>query len=77
MAGLATIQELLETALSNAPEADRNKLAQAIEDFAEQQPRAWHFHNAGPLAGLLDALVEGTDARPGLAAQMKMDGCNA
>ena len=71
MAGLVKIEELLSTALSHAPEEDRQKLAQAIEDFAATYSRSWKHLQASPYAGLMDAIVEGSDAMPGLQQVME------
>lgn len=63
--GTALITALCE-AVKAAPEAKRNALAQAIEDYATQRGRAYHnLFERGGLAGMLmTELVETVDARP-------------
>lgn len=71
MAGLVQIEELLTAALEHAPDEHRQKLAQAIEDFAYKYPGSWKHLQASPYEGLLDAVVMGTDAMPGLQREME------
>ena len=68
MVGLVQIEELLTTALNNAPELDRQRLAQAIENFYAEKRHTWRHMQQGPYAGLLDAMVIGCDAMPGITA---------
>lgn len=63
-----TRQELLlalANTIAHAPDADRNRLAQALEDYAYGYSRSYKQMTAGGtmLASLLDTLEEASDAR--------------
>lgn len=63
--GQAVIDALLAV-LDKAPEAERNALAQAIEDYARERPRTFRSlqRKGGLLVEVLETMIEGTDARP-------------
>ena len=58
----ARIEIALRACIEAAPERTRNALAQAIEDYAEQQPRRPAQDTM--MGVLLDAMIEASDARP-------------
>jgi len=59
--------EALEFAISTAPEAKRNALAQAVEDYAKAYPRTWGgltSHRQAPfMLKLIETIIEASDAR--------------
>lgn len=55
------LANFLEQAIAAAPEAERNQLAQALEDYFEQFPNT--RIQAPMLRHFLDAMIEATDAR--------------
>lgn len=73
-----TKRDALMTALlaciEAAPEAKKGPLADAIQDYAATYHRTWNsavdYRNNRLLAELLDAIVEGSDARPGIDTEL-------
>lgn len=69
----ALISALL-VCITEAPEAKRNALAQTVEDYARTYKRTFNdaidYRHNRLLAELLDAIVEGSDARPGIEDQL-------
>lgn len=62
----AAIVTALMDLIDRAPSEQRNRLAQAIEDYAESFPNAWAAQTSGDrnpfLADLLDAMTDAADA---------------
>jgi hypothetical protein len=66
--------DAVRNVLEKAPEADRNALAQAIEDYARERSRAFRSIQQVPahhailglhlLVEILETMIEATDARP-------------
>jgi acyl-CoA reductase-like NAD-dependent aldehyde dehydrogenase len=67
----AQLAELIADTLAKAPEADKQKLADAIETYADARPNNWQRMQQGTTGRLLDAIIEAVDARPGWLAQLK------
>jgi len=55
------IGNLLQNCIANAPEKDRNQLAQALEDYFEMFPNTQI--RGRMMQEFLDAAIEGSDAR--------------
>ena len=55
------IGNLLADCIAHAPEMDQQQLAQALEDYFEQYPNT--RVQGRMLSTLLDAMIEGSDAR--------------
>jgi hypothetical protein len=66
------IERILGEILEKVDDKDKQRLAQAIEDFADKHPRAWKRFSDTPFAGMLDVLVMGSEAMPGIQAHMRM-----
>ena len=60
------LDDALRAVVAAAPEAKRNALAQAVEDYAEARPRVFRddVGKAGLHGTLFDTLIEASDARP-------------
>lgn len=67
------IADYLIEVIAHSDDEHRQHLAQMLEDYAEKYPRTWETlkqgkGNAG-LSLLIDSMVEGSDARPGMVSQ--------
>jgi acyl-CoA reductase-like NAD-dependent aldehyde dehydrogenase len=65
------LAELIGDTLAKAPEADKQKLAQAIEDYADARHATWSNMQRGTTGALLEAIVEAVEAMPGIQAQRR------
>ena len=63
---LQDIADLLADCIAHAPETKRNKLADAIETYAQERWRTWDkLRDNATMRMFTDAMIEGSDARPG------------
>jgi hypothetical protein len=63
--------ELIGDTLAKAPEADKQKLADAIETYADKYPNAWRGLQRNAAGTLFDSIVEAVEARPGIVEQLR------
>jgi acyl-CoA reductase-like NAD-dependent aldehyde dehydrogenase len=67
----AQLAELIGDTLAKAPEADKQKLADAIETYADKYPAAWRGLQRNAMGTVLDWIVEAVEARPGMQAMLR------
>jgi hypothetical protein len=65
------LAELIADTLAKAPEADKQKLADVIENYADERHVMWRNLQRGTTGVLLDAIVEAVEAMPGILAQRR------